>query len=123
MTLKANQLVVFENGHKAGYLEAFWSNRHQAFVYVSDELDEEGNFIRYYSTTVIEKPCRNRRKFVPNEKNCTVEIFPLGETEKAYQIEDGTNGHTRHVKEYYKYIAKSICYTDENGRIYAPIWA
>lgn len=123
MELKPNELAVFENGHKADASEARWNERRQAYYYASDECDETGKRIIYWTTKVIEKPKKKRRKFDSSEKTCTVEIYPVGETEKAYQVPDGTNGKTRHVKEYYKYIAKSICYVDENGRIYAPKWA
>lgn len=125
MELERNQLVVFENGYKAGYLEARWSNRNQAFYYVSDEVDEDGKRIRYYSTNVIEKPVRKSKKFVPSEKSCTVQIYPLAESEKAYQIEDGTNGLVgrSQCKEYYKWVAKSVCFVDESGNIFAPLWA
>lgn len=119
MELRKNQLVVFEDGHKEGYLEARWSERSQAFY----SFTEDGEKI--FSTTVIEKPKRNKKKFVPSEKNCTVLICPCGETEKAYQIYDGTNGciSRGNMKVYYKYIAKSICYVAEDGKIYAPAWA
>ena len=118
MQLKSSQLVVFEDGHTEGYLEARWSDRKQAFY----SFTEEGEKI--YSTMVIEKPARKKRKFTPNQKNCTIQIMPCGETEKAYIVEDGCNGYiTRgNRKEYYKYIAKSICYTDENGNVFAPKW-
>lgn len=119
MTLERNQLVVFENGHTEGYLEARWSDRHQAFYSFTDDGE------KIFSTAVIEKPVRKSRKFVPSAKTCTVLIIPCGETEKAYCIEDGTNGCiTRgNRKVYYKYIAKSICYTAADGKIYAPMWA
>lgn len=123
MDLKAGQLVVFENGHKAGMAEVCWSNKRQAFALATGETDEEGRPVILYSNTVIEKQAKPIRKFIPTKQTCTKEIIPIGETEKAYQIEDGTNGHTRHVKEYYKYIAKSVCFIDEQGRIFAPAWA
>lgn len=123
MQLERNQLAVFANGHKAGCLEARWSEKHKAFYYVSDELDEEGRRIAYFTTTVIDKPQRKRRKFSPSKENCKVMIHPLGGTEKSYVLPDGSNGKTRHCKEYYRYIAKSICYVDENGNIFAPYWA
>jgi hypothetical protein len=51
-------------------------------------------------------------------------IRPIGQTEKAYQLVDGSNGLIgRGCKVYYKYIAKSVCFIDENGDIYAPVWA
>lgn len=118
MILNKNQVVVFEDGHSEGYLEARWSERSQAFY----SFTEDGEKI--YSTTIIEKAKKSTKKFVPNKKNCTVNIIPCGETEKAYQIYDGSNGLIgRGQKSYYKYIAKSICYIDEDGNIYAPNWA
>ncbi len=119
MQLTRNQLVVFENGTSEGYLEARWSDRYQAFYTFTDDGE------KIFSTQVIEKPARKSRKFIPTAKNCTVQIVPCGETEKAYCVEDGTNGCiTRgNRKTYYKYIAKSICYTNEAGEIFAPVWA
>ena len=118
MELSKNQLVVFEDGHKEGYLEARWSERAQAFY----SFSEDGE--KMFSTTIIDKPQRKGGKFTPNAKNCTVQIDPIGETEKAYQIEDGSNGKVgRGCKVYYKFIAKSICYKDEDGRVFAPAWA
>ena len=118
MELKKNQFVVFEDGHKEGYLEARWSERSQAFY----SFTEDGEKI--FSTTIEEKPERKKAKFVPSSKNCTVEIIPCGETDKSYQVYDGANGYVgRKQKSYYKYIAKSICFVDENGKIFAPSWA
>lgn len=127
MELTSKQLVVFEGGRKAGWLEAVWDERKQAFWTTTDEIDPEtGGPRRIWSTTVIEKPARkSSKKFVPGRESCPVLIRPVGQTEKAYQIEDGTNGligrHTCRI--YYKYVAKSVCFVDENGDIYAPVWA
>ena len=127
MELKANELVLFSNGEKAGLINGvMWSKKHQAFRFCSSDLDEDGNPVILYSTTIIQKPQRkSRSKFTPSKENCTVRIFPLAETSKAYQIEDGSNGKIGRssCKVYYKYIAKSICYTDENGNVFAPLWA
>ena len=127
MELKSSELVLFPNGETAGLINGvMWSERNQAFRYVSSDLDEDGNPVIYYSTTIIQKPERkSRRQFTPSKESCTVRIRPLGETAKAYQIEDGSNGKIGRssCREYYKYIAKSICYTDENGNIFAPLWA
>ena len=123
MELKPNQLVVFENGKKAGNTEVCWSRKHQAFCLVTDETDENGNRVMYFSTTVVDKPEKKRKAFAPSREACTRQIYPIGETEKAYQIPDGTNGKIGHCREYYKHIAKSICFVDENGNIFAPAWA
>ena len=119
MQLERNQLVVFEDGHTEGYLEARWSERSQAFYSFTDDGE------KVFSTTIIEKPQRKSRKFTPTAKNCTVQITPCGETEKAYMIEDGSNGCVtrQKMRTYYKYIAKSICYVDSDGNVFAPIWA
>ena len=82
MELKKNQVVVFEDGHKEGYLEARWSEKAQAFY----SYNEDGE--RIYSTTIEEKKSRTKKQFAPSEKTCTVLIHPIGETEKAYQIEE-----------------------------------
>lgn len=117
MELKKNQFVVFEDGHKEGYLEARWSERNQAFY----SFSESGEKI--FSTKVIEKQAK-KSSFKPSAKNCTVEIHPYGETAKAYAVHDGSNGLVgRGFKAYTKYIAKSVCFVDENGKIFAPAWA
>ena len=123
MELKRDQLVVFENGHKASNLEVIWDRKHEAFCLVTDDLDEEGNRIRLYSTTVVDKPIRARSKFTPSAESCTVQILPVGETEKAYQVPDGSNGKIGHRREFFRYIAKSICYVKQDGAIFAPSWA
>lgn len=127
MELKSNELVLFPNGETAGLINGvMWSERHQAFRFCSSDLDEDGNPVIYYSTTIIQKPERkSRKKFTPSKESCTVQIFPLGETDKAFEIEDGSNGKIGRstCKTYSKYVAKSICYIDENGKIFAPLWA
>ena len=118
MILSKNQVVVFENGAREGYLEARWSERNQAFYTFNN------NGEKIYSNTIETKSIRRKAKFNPNKESCTVQIYPCGETEKAYQIYDGSNGKVgRDQKSYFKYIAKSICYIDKNGNIYAPSWA
>lgn len=118
MTLNKNQFVVFENGEKQGYLEARWSERNQAFYTFTDDGE------KIFSNTIETIPERKSSKFIPTAKNCTKHITPCDETENAYQIYDGSNGRVgRGSRPYFKYIAKSICYIDENGDIYAPSWA
>lgn len=124
MELSKNQYVVFQNGEKHGYLEARWSERAQAFYTITE--GENGETLRLYSTDIREKLARKRKAaFVPSATTCTVKIFPCGETEKAYRIEDGSNGciSRGNMRVYYKYIAKSICWVSPDGSIYAPQWA
>ena len=124
--LERNQVVVFPNGERHGYLEARWCNIAQAYVtFVDDDNDERG-YTELYSTTIEEKPIRKTgKKFVPSAKNCPVLINPCGETEKAYIVCTGTNGCiTRsNIRYYYEYVAKSICYVDGSGNVYCPVWA
>lgn len=130
----SGKLVVFNDNGIIRKLSAcevsMWSNKMQAWTALS--IDDNGNYredengmpIKIYSTEVIDKPKRNKKPFVPTLENCTVEIRPEFKTEKAYALFDGTDGHVgRHVKTYYKYVAKSVCYVDDNGKIFAPVWA
>lgn len=126
--LNKNQKVFFEDGHSEGYLEARWSEKKQAFVSFVEVEDEDGYIetVQMFSNDVRTFEPKAKKKFIPNEKNCTVQIYPfsLKETEKAYAINDGSNGLVgKRMKAYYKYIAKSVCYVDNNGNIFAPCWA
>lgn len=123
MQLNKNQYVVFSNGEKHGYMEARWSERAQAFYTFVE--DEEGSRTKIYSMDIREKAPRAKKAFTPSAAACTVRINPHAETEKAYVLEDGSNGKiTRgNMKVYYKYIAKSVCFVADNGEIFAPSWA
>lgn len=128
MTLNKNQVVVFPNGERQGWLEARWSERHQAFYTFieSDDEDARNGLKKIFSTVIEEKPVRkSSKKFVPTAKNCPVLLDVCGETEKAYRVCTGTNGCvTRgNLRYYYKFVAKSICYVDENGKVFSPTWA
>ena len=125
-----NQRVFFEDGHSEGYLEARWSEKNHAFISFVELEDEDGYIetVKMISNDVrtIETKTKAKKKFIPNAKNCIVQIHPyaLKETEKAYAIEDGSNGLVgKKMKAYYKYIAKSVCYVDSNGNVFAPFWA
>ncbi len=128
--LEKNQLVVFSDGRKVSRTGVAWSEKNQAWWVLAEDkdwnyiTDDDGHYIRLFSNEVIEKPARKKRVFTPNRESCTVQIYPCGSTEKAYEIEDGWNGcWGRNSKTYYKYIAKSVCFVDELGRIFAPVWA
>ena len=128
-TLGKNEYVLFENGKKEGSSEVRYSFKKQAFyTELTDKngeiiRDEDGHPVRIYSNNVQKKEKAKRGKFTPSAEKCTVQIFPEFETEKAYAIFSGTNGLVKNVKVYYSYIAKSICWIDENGKIFAPVWA
>lgn len=64
-----------------------------------------------------------RKKFEPNKETCTVQIRVHHETEKAYAVYAGNNGRITRNREWYEFVAKSICYVDENGNVFAPSWA
>lgn len=117
--LERNEYVVFDidgKERKAGWLEARWSRKQNAF-WITDDNDE-----RIYSNDVREKAPRKKTKKSNNAP--MVEIHPDTSTEKAYGIVDGTNGCVtkQNMKVYYKWVAKSVCKV-EDGKIYAPIWA
>ena len=64
------------------------------------------------------------KKFIPTKDNCTVPIIPDRETGKAYGIITGDNGKMFINRQlYYTWIAKSVCFIDTDGIIYAPVWA
>lgn len=75
---------------------------------------------------VGKRPPRNggKRKFVPTEGNCPIRIVPYGETDMAYAVDAGSNGlHGSSYRHYTCYVAKSVCYVDDAGRIFAPRFA
>lgn len=117
--LEKNEYVLFSNGTKAGYFEARYDTIAKSFYIFAEETGE-----KLYSNDVRIKPTRKKREYKKQTDISKMkEIHPLAETEKAYQVEDGSNGLIgKGCKVYYKYYAKSICVVD-NGKIYAPIWA
>lgn len=128
-TLGKDEYVLFENGKKEGVAEVRYSFREQAFyTELTDKngeiiRDEDGHPIRIYSNNIQKKKKAKNGKFTPSAEKCTVQIFPEFETKKSYAIFAGTNGLVKNVKVYYSYIAKSICWIDEEGKIFAPAWA
>ena len=44
-----NQYVLFPDGHKGQYTEVFFSVKHQSFAYASEEYDDDGKRVIYYS--------------------------------------------------------------------------
>lgn len=63
------------------------------------------------------------KKFIPNAETCDVRIIPDRETEKAFGVIIGSNGKWTNPRDIYAWIAKSVCYIDADGTIYAPRWA
>lgn len=126
MILKKNEWVLFEDGHKECYLEARWSDKYQSF-YSFIEIEDENGFIKtkkIFSNKIITEKRKKRTYKKQTDISKMKEIFPIFETQKAYAVEDGTNGciSKGNIKVFYKYYAKSIC-VEKDGKIYAPMWA
>lgn len=127
--LGKDEYVLFENGKKEGSTEVRYSFKEQAFYTELTDTngkivhDEDGRPIRIYSNNIQKKEKAKSEKFTPSAEKCTVQIFPEFETEKSYAIFSGINGSVINIKVYYSYIAKSICWKDESGKIFAPVWA
>jgi len=123
-TLENGEYVVFADGKKHGRAEYRWSYRNQAFIsfYGKNGEDREEPI---FSNEVIKIERKKRKYKKQADISKMKQISPCGESEKAYQVEDGTNGRiTRgNMRCYYKYYAKSICVVTEDGRIYAPVWS
>lgn len=120
MRLNKNQYVVFSDGHTESYLEARWSEKEQAFYsIVTVDIDGYKERKKIFSTDVRTKAQRKTSK-----TGKMIIIYPDFETDKAYAIMTGSNGciSNGNRKDFYTYIAKSIC-TEKDGKIYAPIWA
>ena len=62
-------------------------------------------------------------KFRPSAESCTVKIKVHHETEKAYAVYAGHSGGYLYGRDLYEFVAKSICYIDDDGDVYAPSWA
>lgn len=127
MELNRNQYVVFSNGVKHDYLEARWSDKYGGFIIFL--MNENGNYLKdengkrmvLISNDVREKAPRKSKKHVPSAKNCTVEIDVCDTTEKAYAYYTGLFGVNG--KPHKEWVAKSVCYETEDGRVFAPQWA
>lgn len=121
--LEKGEYVIFSDGSKHGHLEARWNDTHKAFINLFDENGDEREE-PLLSNEVIKIDRKKRTYNKQNDTSKMKEIFPCGETEKAYQLEDGSNGciSRGNMSVYYRYIAKSICIIEGN-KIYAPIWS
>lgn len=126
--LPGDKLVVFNDHGTIRKLDLLaqpqWDESKKAWY--TFHMDDNGYYTkeRLYSTEVIDKPKRKKKTFVPSKENCTVRIVPNFTTAKAYAIEDGSNGLIgKGSKVFYHYIAKSVCFVDEDGKIYAPVFA
>jgi len=123
MELTKNQIVIFKDIDgtkiKRNYLDINYSQKNNSF-YTFSEIDGS----KLFSNEIIETETKKRNYKKQTDISKMQQIFPIGETEKAYIIDDGANGKiTRgNLKQYYKYIAKSIC-IEEDGKIFAPYFS
>jgi hypothetical protein len=120
MELGRYEKVRMPDGKLYGNLQARWFRKHNAFGVCTDKVDECGNPVWMYSNEVVTVEPK-KSKFVPTKENCTVLVDVCDVTDKAYAYYTGfvsTKG-----KYHKEWIAKSICYVDENGKVFKPMWA
>lgn len=119
--LEKYERVKMQDGKLYDGLCARWSRKHNAFRVLTNERDEDGNPVWLYGTEVVTVEPKKRGKFVPTKENCTCRLDVCEATEKAYCYYTGF--YSTKGKPHKAWIAKSICFVDENGEIYKPCWA
>ena len=120
MELGKYERVRMPDGKLYDGLCARWFSKHNAFgVLVGD--DENGFPVYMYGTEVVTVEPKKRGKFVPTKENCTCLLDVCEATDKAYCYYTGF--YSTKGKPHKAWIAKSICFVDENGEIYKPCWA
>ena len=120
MELGRYEKVRMNDGRLHGHLEVRWSRKRNRFEAHTGEYDNEGNPIVLYGTEIVTVEPK-KKKFVPTAENCTRRIDVCDATDKAYAYYTGfisTKGVAHR-----EWIAKSICYKNEKGEVFAPIWA
>ena len=120
MELGKYERVRMPDGKLYGAISAHWSRKHNAFRVFTGEVDEYGLPIWMYGTEVVTVEPRKGR-FIPTKENCTCPVDVCDATEKAYAYYTGFYS-TKGVP-HKEWIAKSICYVDENGNVFKPHWA
>lgn len=119
MELGKYEKVLMNDGKLHGYLEVRWSRKRNRFEIFTGEYDDEGNAIMLYGTEIVTVEPK-KQKFFPTAKNCTRKVDVCDVTEKAYGYYTGFyNTKGKPIKEW---VAKSVCYVDENGDVFAPNW-
>lgn len=121
MELGKYERVVMPNGKLYSGLCARWSRKHNAFRVYTGEVDECGEPVYMYGTEVVTVEPKKRGKFVPTKENCTCRLDVCEATEKAYCYYTGF--YSTKGKPHKGWVAKSLCYVDDNGEIYKPNWA
>ena len=120
MELGRYEKVRMNDGKLHGRLEVVWSTRRNRFEAHTGEYDSEGKPIVLYGTEIVTVEPK-KKKFVPTAENCTRRIDVCDATEKAYAYYTGL--YSTKGKPHKEWIAKSICYKNENGEVFAPHWA
>lgn len=120
MELGKHQKVRMNDGKLHGYLEVTWSRKRNRYEAHTGEYDADGNPIVLYGTEVVTVEPK-KKKFVPTAENCTRLVDVCDATEKAYAYYTGF--YSTKGKPHKNWIAKSVCYVNEKGEVFAPNWA
>ena len=120
MELGRYEKVRMNDGKLYGWLQAKWSRKRNRFEVFTGEYDENGEAIHLYGTEIVTVK-KKENKFVPDAENCPCRLDVCDATDKAYAYYTGF--YSTKGKPHKEWIAKSICYVDENGEVYKPIWA
>lgn len=118
MELGRYEKVRMPDGKLYGANCAHWSRKHNAFRVLTD--DENGNEVFMYSTDVVTVEPR-KGKFKPTKENCPCLVDVCDATDKAYAYYTGL--YSTKGKPHKAWVAKSVCYVDDSGNVYKPIWA
>lgn len=117
MELGRYERVRMPDGKLYDATAAYWSRKHNAFRVLTE--DENGSEVFMYSTEIVTVEPK-KRKFVPSAENCTRKIDVCDSTEKAYAYYTGF--YSTKGKPHKEWIARSVCYVNEHGEVFAPHW-
>ena len=120
MELGRYEKVRMNDGKLHGNLEVYWSRKRNRFEAQTGEYDDEGNPIVLYGTEIVKVEPR-KGNFKPTKENCPCLVDVCDSTDKAYAYYTGF--YSTKGKPHKAFVAKSVCYKDENGRVFAPAWA
>ena len=120
MELGRCEKVLMNDGKLHGHLEVHWSRKRNRWEACTDEYDENGEPVMLYGAEIVTVEPK-KKEFVPTAENCTRRIYVCDATEKAYAYYTGFYS-TKGVP-HKEWVAKSVCYKNENGEVFAPYWA
>lgn len=120
MELTKYQKVRMNDGKLHGRLEVSWSRKRNRFEAHTGEYDAYGNPVVLYGTEIVTVE-QKEKSFVPTAENCTRLVDVCDATEKAYAYYTGF--YSTKGKPHKNWIAKSVCYVNEKGEVFAPNWA